>query len=232
MKSLIQFIKKYHVMFFIALAVNIFFFIKELIGLIHSGEQISGVSLFTTVLYFITILYMCAMELFEFLNKSARWAYRFTIFFLSFNIIFYPATVVLSSYSQNLTAHYVNGEATIGLIIYLVYLLFKAIKPAFKSIRARIKKDDYARCGNFGDIISNIFVLMVFVFKLMLSRLMTYFDSVPMIDISLNGGSNVLMYFLFYVVVLVLSIIFILKCLRGVRVVKRREKEESPSPEL
>ena len=224
MKKIKEFIEKYRILFFISLIINIYFLITEIFNFVSTK---AALSMFTIVLYVSTIVYMSLMELFELLKKPKQYAYTFTIYFLLVNALVLPITVLLGNLIDSISpiytvSRFVGSHITIAVIIYFVYLLFKFIKPIFKSARAKRKEDDYARASFFGDIISALLTLITSFFGVAIIAVMPYLEAMPFYDI------RSVPFIVSGIVVWALTIVFLIKCVIGKRKLNKKEVVEQP----
>ena len=220
MKKIKAFLNKYHVLFFIAVAMNLYFIVVEIVNFIDNA---SAISLFTIFLYSTTLIYMCLMEYFEWKHKDPKWSYIFTLWFLIFNAVLLPATIISANVFDTLSpfyivSYYFGGTVSliIMLIIYFAYLLYKFIKAIVKSIKAKKQKDDYARCGYFGDIISGLLTLISSFAGVVAMILSMYLE---MMLLSINS----IPFLLSSLAIFVLTIVFIVKCARGIHRIKKEQ---------
>lgn len=217
-------VKKYHVMFFFALSVNIYFLISEIIHFVNS-KGADGISLFTIIVYGLTIIYMSVMELLEFLNKKSFWAYLVTVLFLTLNIV---ATIVIVSMSFAVDGLNFVHTTMINWFylggLYFFYILFKLSKSITDAKKARRLDLDYNRCQGFGDIISNTYTL----FNYFVWRIISFTGALIISSESAIFGMVGLDTILFMFIIIanvIASAIFIVKCGHGLSKENRLQKE-------
>lgn len=216
MKAFKDFLNKYHIVFFVVLAINIYFLVTEILNF---SARLSALSLFTIVLYSSTIIYISIMELFKHLNKDAKWGYIFTLIFLLINAIALPITVLFANVFDSLSPVYMLSNLTnnqiptlILILVYLGYLLFRFILPIINSLRAKAKHDDYTRCRYFSSIVSGgLTFVSSFLGTFIAYLAIMYFDQLPLFSV------NSVPFLFGAVVVLILTIIFIVKCVKGIK---------------
>lgn len=218
MKESKGFFSKYHVMFFVSVIVNVYFLVTEVLNFI---EGFGALSFFTMLLYFSSIVYMSLMELFETKKKDPKWAYVFTLWFLVINAALLPLTVLFANVFDSISPVYTISSflgqgvpLIVSFLIYLAYLLFKFIKPALKSVRAKKKSDDYVRGGCFGDIVSGLFTLISSFTGIATVLFVGTFSETAMLNV------NSVPFLLSAIAALVVSIICIVKCVKSIKKLK------------
>lgn len=222
MKKIKEFFAKYHIPFFIALVLNLFFLVRE----IYNFSQFqSALSIFTIVLYLTSLIYMSLMELFEYRNKSNKWSYIFTLWYLLINGLLLPITILLANAIDSLSAVYnvytfTKGEISIIilLLIYFAYLLYKIIKPIVKSVKAKKKKDDYERASNFGDVLEATMTL-ISSFAGLFALFMSMYAETMFVNV------NSAPFMVSAAIATIINLIFFIKCIIGIRRIKKEEKQ-------
>ena len=222
MKKIKAFLTKYHVMFFITLIMSIYFLVTEILNFI---ENKSAISMFTIILYISSITYISLMEYFDWKKKDPRYSYQFTFYYLLVNAIMLPLTVLFGNISKDLSpiysvASYFQSELVlkIMLLVYILYLLFKFIKPIVKARKAKRENDHYARCGNFGDVISGLLTLITSFFGVFTLN-MNEFMVMSLLSI------RTVPFMVSAIVVWAVTIIFTIKIGLGIRKIKKELKD-------
>ena len=108
-------------------------------------------------------------------------------------------------------------------MIYFAYLLFKIIKPIVKSIKAKKKKDDCERASNFGDILEAVMTLIS-----SFAGLFTLFMSMYAETMFVNVNSTPFM--VSVVIATIINLVFFIKCILGIRRIKREQREVETIP--
>ena len=215
MKAFKEFLKKYHIVFFVVLVMNIYFLVTEILNF---AAAFSALSLFTIVLYSSTIIYMSLMELYKTLNRETKWAYIFTLCFLLVNAVTLPLTILFANVFDSLSPVYtlsglVNGKVSmiILILVYLGYLAFRFVLPIINSIRAKAKNDDYTRARNFGSIVSGgLTFITSFVGTFLAYSAMMLSEQMMLLNM------NSVPFLIGAAVVFILTIIFVVKCIKGI----------------
>ena len=227
MKKIKEFFAKYHIPFFIALVLNLFFLVRE----IYNFSQFqSALSIFTIVLYLTSLIYMSLMELFEYRNKSNKWSYVFTLWYLLINGLLLPITILLANAIDSLSAVYnvytFTGQSisiVVLLLIYFAYLLFKIIKPIVKSVKAKKKKDDYERASNFGDVLEATMTL-ISSFAGLFALFMSMYAETMFVNV------NSAPFMVSAVIAIIINLIFFVKCILGIRRIKKEQQQVENTP--
>lgn len=227
MKKIKEFFAKYHIPFFIALVLNLFFLVREIYNV---RNHQSALSVFTIVLYLTSLVYMSLMELFEYRNKSPKWSYVFTLWYLLINGLLLPITILLANAIDSLSAVYnvytfTNGKVSIIilLLIYFAYLLYKIIKPIVKSVKAKKKKDDYERASNFGDVLEGVMTL-ISSFAGLFALFMSMYAETMFVNV------NSAPFMVSVVIATIINLIFFIKCILGIRRIKKEQKQIESVP--
>ena len=227
MKRIKEFFAKYHIPFFIALVLNLFFLVRE----IYNFSQFqSALSIFTIVLYLTSLIYMSLMELFEYRNKSNKWSYVFTLWYLLINGLLLPITILLANAIDSLSSVYnvytFTGQSisiVVLLLIYFAYLLFKIIKPIVKSVKAKKKKDDYERASNFGDVLEATMTL-ISSFAGLFALFMSMYAETMFVNV------NSAPFMVSAVIAIIINLIFFVKCILGIRRIKKEQQQVENTP--
>ena len=218
------FINKYHIFFWFAVISNIYFLVTEILNYISSSCT-DGISLFTIIVYSLTLIYISLMELFDFLNRKSYWAYLLTILFFSVNIVATIVTVTVSFIDSGLNF---THSAIINWFgfgnLYLIYMVYKCTKSVINSKKAKRLDLDYERCQDFGDIISNIYTLFNYFVWTIMSLMGTL--TITTLDNGKTFGLDTMLFLLIILVNFILSIIFIIKCGVGVSKETKMKKED------
>lgn len=215
--------RRYRVFSIIVILLNVYFLVSEIINF---SQTKSGVSLFAVFMYASTFIYLLLLEIFRLTNKSAFFAYLFTLIYLFFNAIFNPFIIFFAKAGGLSTvyslANFIPGF--VAVIAYLIYLIVRIFSSVLKSFISLIKRDIYARCRYFSIIVSNIFTIMVFILNL----IVTVFASIGGSDaraFDMSGG-GIVFFILFYIPVVILSIIFSIHCILGMIITKANDKRK------
>ncbi len=227
MKKIKEFFAKYHIPFFVVLVLNLFFLVRE----IYNFSQFqSALSIFTIVLYLTSLIYMSLMELFEYRNKSNKWSYIFTLWYLLINGLLLPITILLANSIDSLSSVYMvytfTGQSisiVVLLLIYFAYLLFKIIKPIVKSVKAKKKKDDYERASNFGDVLEATMTLISSFAGLFALFMSMYAEAMYM---NINSAP----FMVSVVIATIINLIFFIKCILGIRRIKKEQQQVENTP--
>ena len=170
------------------------------------------------------------MELFEYRNKSNKWSYVFTLWYLLINGLLLPITILLANAIDSLSAVYnvytfTNGKISIIilLLIYFAYLLYKIIKPIVKSVKAKKKKDDYERASNFGDVLEATMTL-ISSFAGVFALFMSMYAETMYVNI------NSVPFMLSAVIAIIINLIFFIKCILGIRRIKKEQQQVENTP--
>ena len=220
--------RKYRVLSIIVILLNVYFLVSEIINF---SQTKSGISLFAVLMYASTFVYLLLLEIFRVTNKSAFFAYFFTLIYLVFNAVFNPFVIFFAKAGGLSTVYSLANfmPGFVAVIAYLVYLIVRIFSSVLKSFISLIKRDMYARCRYFSIIVSNIFTIMVFILNL----IVTLFASIGGSDarsFDMSGG-GIVFFILFYVPVVILSLIFSIHCILGMIITrasaKRRKRREA-----
>ena len=223
---ILNFIKEKHIMYFFALLSTIYFLITEIIHFVSSGFA-DGISLFTIIMYGLTIIYISIMELLEMKNAQGNWAYLVTIFFLAANIVATIATISMSFAIDGLNFTHPSLINFFGAgIVYAIYIIFKLTKSIINAKKAKRLDLDYERCQGFGDIISNIYVIFNYLFWNIASWV--YVMSQNMAEIPyFYLYFETTIFSIIIIINLIVSIIFISKCVKGLSKSNHMQKDDS-----
>ena len=219
--------RKYRALSIIVILLNVYFLVSEIINF---SQTKSGISLFAVLMYASTFVYLLLLEIFRLTNKSAFFAYFFTLIYLFFNALLNPFVIFFSKAGGLSTVYSLANfmPGFVAVIAYFVYLVLRIVSSLLKSFISIIKRDVYARCRNFSIIVSSIFTIMVFILNL----IVTLFASIGGSDarsFDMSGG-GIVFFILFYIPVVVISIYFSIHCIIGMIVThannKRRKRRE------
>ena len=220
--------RKYRVFSIIVIILNVYFLVSEIINF---SQTKSGLSLFAVFMYASTFLYLLFLEIFRVTNKSAFYAYLFTVIYLFFNALFNPFIIFFSKAGGLSTVYSLANfmPGFIAVIAYLTYLIIRIVSSLLKSFISLIKRDIYARCRHFSIIVSNIFTLMVFILNLIVTLFASIGESgARSFDFS---GGGIFFFIIFYIPVLILSIIFSIHCFIGMAITKANDKRKARKQE-
>ena len=220
--------RKYRVLSIIVILLNVYFLVSEIINF---SQTKSGISLFAVLMYASTFLYLLLLEIFRLTFKSAFFAYLFTLIYLFFNALLNPFVIFFSKAGGLSTVYSLANfmPGFVAVIAYLVYLIVRIVSSLLKSFIALVKRDIYARCHHFSIIVSNIFTIMVFILNL----IVTLFASIGASDarsFDMSGG-GIVFFILFYIPVVVLSIIFSIHCIIGMAITRANDKRKKRKAE-
>lgn len=216
--KLFKVIKKYHIFFFFALISNIYFLVSEIIHYVQSSF-LDGISLFTIVIYSLTLLYMIFMELLDFLNKKGYWAYTLTLLFLVANIISTIVTLTYDFMNQGIYFVHKSNMTLFGVgSIYFIYIMYKITKSIVNGKTAKMLDLDYERCQDMGDTVSNVYTIVNFVAWTIASYFIGKVESA-------NIGVETVLFFAVVAFNFVASIIYLTKCAIGINKSNRLRKE-------
>ncbi len=173
---------------------------------------------------------MSLMELFEYRNKSNKWSYVFTLWYLLINGLLLPITILLANAIDSLSAVYnvytFTGQSisiVVLLLIYFAYLLYKIIKPIVKSVKAKKKKDDYERASNFGDVLEATMTL-ISSFAGLFALFMSMYAETMFVNV------NSAPFMVSAVIAIIINLIFFVKCILGIRRIKKEQQQVENTP--
>ena len=167
------------------------------------------------------------MELLEMKNAQGNWAYLVTIFFLAANIVATIATISMSFAIDGLNFTHPSLINFFGAgIVYAIYIIFKLTKSIINAKKAKRLDLDYERCQGFGDIISNIYVIFNYLFWNIASWV--YVMSQNMAEIPyFYLYFETTIFSIIIIINLIISIIFISKCVKGLSKSNHMQKDDS-----
>lgn len=222
-----RFIKEKHIMYFFALISTIYFLTTELIHFISSGGA-DGISLFTIIMYGLTIIYISIMELLDWKDASGNWAYLVTVFFLSANIVATIATISMSFAIDGLNFTHPSIINFFGAgIVYVLYIVLKLAKSIVNAQKAKRLDLDYDRCQGFGDIVTNIYVIFNYVFWILSSLLRSGRTTESMTAPTYLIYVDTVIFIIIIIINVIVSIVFISKCIKGLSKSDRMQKDDS-----
>ena len=231
-------IKDWKLAFYFSVALNTFFFARELVDVIQS-KFTSSLSIFNAIIYLMGIIYMVGMFLIEQLVKDKKKgkfiAYSITMLFLALNLVILPGVYIASSATEDMSfvvmAQSIFNTAFMNSIIvffYMFYLSIKFIYAIMKSNQAKKLGEDYDRCTTFGDIMSSFYTLLVFVFHLITIMIMSRLESVTEGAISFQESKFLQGFFLVLLAGLsIADIILFIKCAIKMRATFKKDKKKN-----
>lgn len=230
-QKLINWVKEHDILFYVAIAINLYFFVTELIDAIGSNFT-SGLPIFGMILYGMTLLYMAGMFLLEKFVHKPYYAYLTTIVFLGLNMIVLPIIYILTSVSEGMAIvtkvqSFFNTmfASILTIFVYTSYLFVKFIYAIIKSHQAKMLDEHYERCETFGDIVSTFYTFVVFIFHVIIASVFAVAAESAFITIN----NNVVIFATFLVLIIgmsILSLVLFILCLIGMI---KNSKEEQPA---
>ena len=225
-KKIMKVVNKYRLIFFAALAVNIYFLVSELIDVISAGFK-SGLSNFGAIVYIMSIVYMCIMEFLDWRDKKPFYGYAVTVVYLALNIAILPGLYIFSGLNDNVAfitiVNSVYGTALTSLlttIIYIFYLFLRFLIKIIKSRQAMALGEHYNRCQNFGEIISCFYTFLVFVSHILIITIYMTVNGESATISSISFQDSVIVQVFFAVILAamsILDIILLIKCAKIMR---------------
>ena len=236
-KKIINRIKEWNIPFYAMLAVNLYFFVMELISVIGSNFT-SGLSNFGAIVYFMTIIYVVGMFLLEKLNKSENggkniyYAYAVTVIFLTLNLAVLPGLYAFGSFNENVNFLVViQGffntvfASILTTFIYLAYLFIKFIRSIMQAHQAKELGEHYDRCLSFGDTISGLYAAMVFGAHALVT--MFYLGNEGATIITFQESRPVQIIFIVMLIAMsFFDLLFLIQCAVQMRRVRKAKKKE------
>ena len=220
--------RRYRVLSIVVILLNVYFLVSEIINF---SQTKSGMSLFAVLMYASTFIYLLLLEIFRVTNKSTFFAYLFTLIYLFFNALLNPFVIFFAKVGGLSTVYSLANfmPGFVAVIAYLIYLIVRIASSILKSFISLIKRDIYARCRYFSIIVSNIFTIMVFVLNLIVTVFASMAGSnAHAFDMS---GGGIFFFILFYIPVVILSIIFSIHCIIGMAITKANDKRKKRKEE-
>ena len=217
-------IKKFHLIFFITLGINVYFFVTELINFISSDFK-AALSLCAAIMYFMTIVFISAIEFLKTFKINPYWAYFTTLLFLVGYVTILPTVLLVGGLTKSMDMVYslsavFNTFAVVLLVFfYVIYLVVRVIIPLIKSLISRIIRDDYGRCRNFGNIVINSYTFLIFIFSLGSAMFLLGFSE----QLFFNQKITFLFVVPAFIIIFNLTVIFIVKCIKGMSKVSKRK---------
>ena len=238
LRKLINNVKQYNIAFFIMLAVNIYFFVTELISVIGS-KFTSGLSNFGAIVYFMTITYVVGMFLLEKLckdkKKSIYYAYAVTVIFLSLNVAILPGLYAFGGFNENVNFLVVIQGffntvfvSVLTTFIYLAYLFVKFINSIMKVHQAKELGEHYDRCLSYGDTISGLFTVLVFAAHSLITMFyLSYESGSSTTVITFQESKPVQVIFIIMLIAMTFfDVLFLIQCAIQMRRVSKNKKKE------
>ena len=235
LRKIINRIKEWNIPFYAMLAVNLYFFVSELITVIGANFT-SGLSNFAAIVYFMTIIYVVGMFLLEKLiqdkKKSVYIAYGVTVLFLSLNLAILPGSYAFGSFNENVNFLVViQGffntvfASILTTFIYLAYLFIKFINAIMKAHQAKELGEHYDRCLSFGDTISGLYAALVFAAHALIT--MFYFNSEGATTITFQESKPIQIIFIIMLIGMsFFDLLFLIQCAVQMRRVRKEKKKE------